>query len=78
MYKMMICTKYHLFRKNMMKTITNNNLPWCNMKQHADFKFFAIAYQGKQYNGDFRSEVLNWSANNATLRARSNANSAWV
>ena len=26
-YKMRICTKYHLFHKSIMKTITNNNLP---------------------------------------------------
>ena len=25
-YKMIISTKYHLFCKNMMKTVTNNNL----------------------------------------------------
>ena len=27
MYKIRTCTKYHIFCKNLMKTITNNNLP---------------------------------------------------
>ena len=27
MYAMSICTKYHIFRKNIIKTITNNNFP---------------------------------------------------
>ena len=30
MYKMIIYKKYQLFRKNKMKIVTNDILPWCN------------------------------------------------
>ena len=32
MYKIGFCTKYHIFHKNMMETITNNNLGLCEIK----------------------------------------------
>ena len=33
--------KYHLFPKNVINKITNNNIPFCNMEQYADFQLFA-------------------------------------
>ena len=48
MNKMSIYTKYNLFCKNIMKTITNNNLLLCNMKYYAGFQLFASTCQGKQ------------------------------
>ena len=37
-YIMGIFTKYCLILKNIMETITTNNLPWFNMKCYADFQ----------------------------------------
>ena len=31
-YKRSLCNKYHIFSKNKIKTITNNNLPWSIIK----------------------------------------------
>ena len=31
-----------------MNTITDNNLPWCNMKQYDNFQWFVSMQWGKQ------------------------------
>ena len=54
--------------KNIMKTITNNYLPWWKLKYYADFQWGRRGYDGGQWSGGSGGQELNKDAKTEALK----------